>query len=213
MTDLPPGEWSPLLVGHQWPTAATLAALTAAADCRAGVHSTQDSYADTLRAVRAEHLGILEGATADATRTLFRTGEETARTIAAKNLAKRSSYLAAHRAVSELRSDLEAIAEHGNAAIQRVMASAEPAAARVSAIAEIVADAQQQSNARAAGRCADVLAAAQDILSAEPAGYPVRQFAPLHGIDLPGAFGSPIGERVHADVVARMSPAVVGSDD
>lgn len=217
MADLPPGEWSPLLVGHQWPTPAALTALAAAADCRAAVHTTQDGYADVLQTIRAEQLGIQEGATAEAARSRFRGGEETARGIAAKNLLKRESYMAAHRAVSELRSDLEAIAEHGNAAIRRVIHSTDPPAAQVSAIAAIVADAQQQANTRAAGRCADVLAAAQAVLSAEPAGHSVRQFALLNGVDLPQGFGSPVGERVHADVVAVMSllrpTAVITGDD
>jgi hypothetical protein len=205
MMDLPPGEWSALLVGHQWPAEATLAALAAAADRRAEVHTTHDGYADALRAIRTEHLGIQEGVAAEAARGMFRSGEETARTIASKNLGKRASYIAAQRAVSELRSDLEAIAEHGNAAIRQVIESADPPAAQVCAIVEIVADAQRQSNARAGGRCADVLAAAQDVLRAEPAGRSVHHFALSNGVELPDAFGSPVSERVHAEVVAMMS--------
>ena len=205
MTDLPPGEWSPLLVGHQWPTGATLSALAAVAGSRAAAHTSHDSYADALQTIRTEHLGIQEGVAAEAARTIFRTGEETARTIAAKNLGKRASYIAAQRAVSELRSELQTIAEAGNAAIRKVLDSAEEPAAQVSAIVEIVADAQQQSNARAAGRCADVLAAAQHVLSAEPAGHSVRHFALANGVDVPDAFGSPVSERVHADVIERIS--------
>ncbi len=205
MTDLPPGEWSPLLVGHQWPTAATLPALAAAASSRTAAHTSHDSYADTLLAIRTEHLGIQEGEAADAARGVFRSGEETARTIAAKNLGKRASYIAAQRAVSELRSELQTIAEAGNAAIRQVIDSTEEPAAQVSAIVEIVADAQQQSNARAASRCADVLAAAQHVLSAEPAVHSVRHFALANGVDLPDAFGSPVSERVHAEVAAMMS--------
>ena len=211
MTDLPPGEWSPLLVGHQWPTGATLSTLAAAADHRAAAHTSHDSYADTLQAIRTEYLGIQEGVAAEAARGMFRSGEETARTIAAKNLGKRASYVAALRAVSELRSDLETIAEHGNAAIRRVLDSEDSAAAQVSAIVEIVTDAQQQSNVRAAGRCADVLAAAQHVLSAEPAGHSVHHFAVTNGVDLPGAFGSPVSHRVHAAVVAMMSERRAGS--
>jgi hypothetical protein len=215
-TDLPPGEWSPLLVGHQWPVGATVSALAAAADRRAAVHTSHDSYADTLHAIRTEHLGIQEGAAAEAARGIFRAGEETARSIAAKNLEKRASYIAAQRAVSDLRSDLETIAEHGNAAIRQVLDSADEPATQVSAIVEIVAEAQQQSNARAADRCADVLAAAQHVLSAEPAGHSVRHFALANGVELPDAFGSPVSERVHADVIEMISlrqPAAVVTDD
>ncbi len=217
MTDLPPGEWSPLLVGHQWPTGATLSTLAAVAGSRAAAHTSHDSYADALQTIRTEHLGIQEGVAAEAARGIFRTGEETARTIAAKNLGKRASYIAAQRAVSELRSELQTIAEAGNAAIQKVLDSAGEPAAQVSAIVEIVADARQQSNARAAGRCADVLAAAQHVLSAEPAGHSVRHFALAKGVDVPDAFGSPVSERVHADVIEMVSlrqpVAVVTGDD
>ncbi|MCE9516690.1 MAG: hypothetical protein K8R24_12305 [Mycobacterium sp.] len=212
MTDLPPGEWSPLLVGHQWPTGATLSALAAAADRRAAAHTRHDSYADALQAIRTEHLGIQEGVAAEAARGLFRTGEEAARSIAAKNLGKRASYIAAQRAVSELRFDLQTIAEHGNAAIRKVLDSAAEPAAQVSAIVEIVADAQQQSNARAASRCADVLTAAQDVLSAEPAGHSVRYFALANGVGLPDAFGSPVSERIHAEVSAMMSNLKTAQD-
>jgi hypothetical protein len=216
-TDLPAGEWSPLLVGHQWPVGAIVSALAAAANRRAAAHTSHDSYADTLHAIRTEHLGIQEGAAAEAARSMFRSGEETARTIAAKNLGKQASYIAAQRAVSELRSDLETIAEHGNAAIRQVLDSGEEPAAQVSAIVEIVADAQQQSNARAAGRCADVLAAAQHVLSAEPASHSVRHFALANGVDLPDSFGFPVSERVHAEVVKmtsiRQPTAMVTGDD
>lgn len=200
MTDLPPGDWSALLVGHQWPGSTTLAVLSAAAATRSAVMATHDMHADALRSVRAENLDVQDGIAADAARELFRTGEQNSRAVAAKNRTKHSSYQIGHQAVSQLRSDLELIAEQGNAAIRRVIGSRDPAAAKQTAITAIVVDAQQQANMRAASRCAEVYAAIRDVLDAEPAGQCPRDFARRHGVELPAGYGSPVTGQVAAEV-------------
>lgn len=189
--DLPPGQWSALLVGHQWPGQATLSLLAAAADSREAVHREHDGYADMLRAVRDEHLGMQEGATADAARELFRRGEQVSRAIAARNTAKRRAYQTASEAVGSLREDLGSIAAEGNAAIDRVIESGGSAAAQQTSIAAIVAEAQRRSDAAAAFRCADVIGLINDVLGAEPEGESAQAFASRHGADL---------QRIHGDI-------------
>lgn len=93
MTDLPPGDWSALLVGHQWPGSATLTVLSAAADARSEVMRTREMHADALRSVRAEHLDIQDGIAAEAARELFRAGERRSRAVAAKNMTKHLSLI------------------------------------------------------------------------------------------------------------------------
>ena len=205
MTDLPPGDWSALLVGHQWPGSATLAVLSAAADARSAVMRAHDMHADNLRSVRAEHLDIQEGITAESARELFRAGERRSRAVAAKNMTKHSSYRTGHQAVSQLRADLEDIAEQGNAAIERVIGSRESSAATLAAITAIVVDAQEQANMRAASRCAEVCAAIREVLDAETAGQNTWDFARRHGMDLPAGYGSPSAEQVASDVERIMS--------
>lgn len=192
--DLPPGQWSALLVGHQWPGQATMALLAAAADSRAAVHREHDGYADMLRAVRDEHLGMQEGATADTARELFRRGEQTSRDIAVRNTAKKLAYQAARQACGGLREDLESIAAEGHAAIDRVIESGGSAAGQRTAIAAIVAEAQRRSDAAAAGRCADVIGLINDVLGAEPAGESAQAFASRHGADL---------QRIPGDITRR----------
>lgn len=201
-----------MLVGHQWPGPAALSLLAAAADNRATVHSAHESHADELQSVRVQNLAAQEGLAAEAARGLFRDGEDRSRAIAAKNLGKHTSYRTAHQAVRQLRADLETIATEGNAAIRRVLQSGGPAAAQVAAVVAIVIDAQQQGNARAAGRCAEVIGAIHHVLGAEAAGLSAQQFAALHGIELAAAFGSPIVERVHTEVIRVLSSATKTHD-
>ena len=205
MTDLPPGDWSALLVGHQWPGSATLTVLSAAADARSEVMRTREMHADALRSVRAEHLDIQDGIAAEAARELFRAGERRSRAVAAKNMTKHSSYRTGHQAVSQLRADLEEITERGHAAIERVIGSRDSTAAKIAAITAIVVDAQQQANIRAASRCAEVCAAIHEVLAAEPAGQNARDFARHHGMELPAGYGSPSTEQVASDVERMMS--------
>ena len=205
MTDLPPGDWSALLVGHQWPGSATLAVLSAAADARGAVMRTHDMHADALRSVRAEHLDIQDGIAAETARELFRAGERRSRAVAAKNMTKHDSYRTGHQAVIHLRAELEEIAGRGNAAIERVIGSRESTAAKVAAITAIVADAQEQANMRAASRCAEVCAAIHEVLGAEPAAKSARDFARQHGMELPVGHGSPRTEQVASDVERMMS--------
>lgn len=204
MTDFPPGDWSPLLVGHQWPDTATLSLLAAAADSRGAVCSGQETYAEELRAVRMRNLGTQEGLAADAAREMFRTGEQLSRAIAARNLAKQQAYRSADEAVRQLRADLEDIAAQGNTAIELVLQSSQGTAAKVNAIVAIVTGAHEQCNACAADRCADVVAAIHRILDADSAGQSAQQLASLHGIALP-VFGSVALQGIHADVARMVS--------
>lgn len=212
MTDVPAGDWSALLVGHQWPGSATLGLLAAAAEQRTAANNDHENYADLLRAIRAQNLDIQEGAAAETARAIFHSGEQTARAIAAKNSGKAASYRAGHQAVSQLRAELQQIAEQGNAAIREVMQSGQPDAGRRAAIVAIVIDAQQRANARAAIRCADLFPAVHQVLGAEPAGHTAGDFAHLHGLALPTAFGSPNTEHVDAAVNRMMSQQSDGAE-
>ena len=200
MPDLPSGEWSHLLIGHQWPDSAALSILGAAATERAALGSAYDGYADALNAVRTRTLATQEGVTADSTHQLFRSGELTARDIAARNLAKEASYTLAHRWVTDLRADLEAIAASGNSAIRRILDSEDPVPLKVSALVMAVTEAQQHANTRAAACCSNVCDGIQTILTAGDARMSARALARSHGVELEHAFGSPNTELVHAAV-------------
>ena len=207
MPDLPGGDWSQLLVGHQWPGSATLSTLGAAATDRAAVGSAYDGYADLLRSIHTGSLAAQEGLAAESARQSFRLGETRARDIAARNLAKQMSYASAQQWVHDLRSDLASIAAAGDAAIRRILDSSDPTPQKISAITQTITEARQHANIRAAACCANVCDAIQTVLTAAGAGTSARALARSHGVDLDRAFLSPNTEFVHAEVSAMVTAA------
>ena len=128
----------------------SLAILGAAAADRAALGSAYDDYAEILRSVRTGILTAQEGLTADSARQSFGLGESGARDIAARNLAKNTSYTSAHQWITELRTELAAIAANGNSAIRRILDSGDPGPEKTIAIVQTVTDAHQQANIKAA---------------------------------------------------------------
>ena len=210
MPDLPSGEWSPLLVGHQWPGSPSLAILRAAATDRAALGVAYDGYADDLRSVRTGVLAGQEGLTAESTRQSFGRGESRAREIAARNLAKGRSYTVAGEWITALRSDLATIAAEGNSAIRRILDTNSPAPQKISAIVQTVTTAQEQANARAASCCAKLRDAIHTVLAAGNGTTSARGLARLHGVDLDHSFGTPNAEYIHTEV-RRMMTAATGA--
>ena len=205
MPDLPSGQWSQLLVGHQWPASATASVLSAAATERAALVSAYDGYADLLRSIHTGTLAAQEGLAAESARQSFRLGETRARDIAARNLAKQTSYASAQQWVNDLQTDLAAIADGGNSAIRRILDSSDPTPQKISAITQTVTEAQQHASIRAATCCANVCDAIQTVLTAGSADTSARAFARSHGVDLDRAFGSPNPEFIHAQVSALVT--------
>jgi len=211
MPDLPSGEWSALLVGHQWPGSPSLATLRVAATDRAALGVAYDGYADTLRSVQTGALAGQEGLTAESTRRSFGLGESRARDIAARNLAKGRSYAVAGEWVTALRSDLAAIAADGNSEIRRILDTNSPAPQKISAIVQTVTTAQEQANARAASCCANLRDAIHTVLAAGHGTASARGLARLHGVDLDHSFGTPNAEHIHTEVTRMMTAAAGAS--
>ncbi len=211
MGDLPAGEWSPLLVGHQWPAGAALAALAASADNRAATAAAHDRYAETLRSIRNGPLAEQQGITAESARQLFRTGADYAQSIAETNETKGDSYRWAHRYVAELRSALSDIADSGNAEIRRTLDSNRPLAEKVGAIVSTITDAQNRANAKAAECSANLLGVIETTLGTRPAGLSAREFSSANGVDLSSAFRSPTAETLHPRVEAALRESASGA--
>lgn len=200
MSDLPPGEWSELLVGHQWPGVDSLATLTSAATSRGSISNEFSSYADTLQSIRNETLAHQEGITAEDARHAFQTGETSARAVSERNSAAQTSYDSAHRSTQYLRTQLSEIARDGNAAIEDIQRSKDPLPIKLGKIVDVVSDAQTQANIRAAA-CSDRLFAdIQQILDSEDLGASARQFAKTNGVDVERAFSSPSESSIRDQV-------------
>ena len=211
MADLPRGQWSSLLVGHQWPGSEALAILRAAAVSRAGLGSDYDGYADVLRAVRTHVLDSQLGVTAESARQSFQSGETLARDIAARNLAKHQSYESAHQWITELRTDLETIADDGNTEIRRILDSTATAAEKIGALVQTVTEAQVRANTRAASCSANLCDAIQAVLITGDEPVSAREFLRTNGIDLQRAFGSPNPEFIHTQVSAIVAEQTAGT--
>ncbi len=205
MRDLPGGQWSPLLIGHQWPGSDSLAALAAAAANRAATADAHNSYAESLRAIRMGVLADQQGIAADSARHAFEAGEQSARGVVEHNETSRDAYRWAHRYVAELRSALGDIARSGNIEIRQVLDSQRPPADKISAIVSTIAAAQTQANTKAAECSANVLAAIEATLGAAQSGLSAREFTSANGVDLLSAFRSPSTEGLHRQVEAAMA--------
>jgi hypothetical protein len=211
MADLPPGQWSSLLVGHQWPGSGALAILRAAAASRAGLGSDYDGYADVLRAIRTHVLGSQLGVTAESARQSFQSGEALARDVAARNLAKHQSYESAHQWITELRTDLATIADDGNSEIRRILDSTATAAEKIGALVQTVTEAQVRANTRAASCSANLCDAIHTVLITGDEPVSAREFLRTNGIDLQRAFGSPNPEFIHTQVSAIIAEQTAGT--
>lgn len=88
VADLPPGQWTQLLIGDQWPAGPSLDALFANASSRQRMALAFERYADLMLTIKNEALASQEGITADDARVAFDQGISSARQIAELNRAK-----------------------------------------------------------------------------------------------------------------------------
>src|SRR5271168_4647862 len=92
MTGFPPGEWSFLLVGDQWPDDQDLMALSHGKMNRGQIKIGYANFADMLSNAQTGPLAGQQGHTADDLRNAFRQGEDQARRVAEKNGIKQTAY-------------------------------------------------------------------------------------------------------------------------
>ncbi len=185
-----PGEWSQLIVGHQWPSEMTIAGLNAWIENRGQIAAAHHSVADLLNEAKTGPLAVQEGKTADALVQLFDEGEQLARDVARKNGIKKDSYTSALGSVHNLRENLSEIADRYNQEIKKVLESSEPAAVKVPQILSAIGRGQQEANLAAANCGGDIGDAGQRILDQELSGQSFRQFAKANGVDMSQLFRS-----------------------
>lgn len=188
-TDYPPGKWTPLLIGLQWPSSSTLMLLSNAIRQRLGVATGYSDLADQLTNALFGPLAGQEGVTAEATRTKFTNGRDHAQAVTDKNTTKSNAYSKAHQAVADLQSELRTIAKNGNDAIAKLESSKDPT--KIAQIVQIIMEAQTQANTKAAARSADIFDGIQAVLRQDGIDLSAREFTKSLGYDLAKAFGSP----------------------
>lgn len=216
MTDYPPGEWSPILIGHVWPNGSNLTILSNAEHNFADAADRYRGFLEQLSNARSGPLANQQGRTADDLRETFSRGEKYAREVSEKNGIKRSACHIAHDSVRELRSQLTSIAEEGNGYIRKVLDSNEPAPTKIDHITEIVFNHQSQANDKAATCSQNILAVIQTVLNREDIATSSLQFAAENGMDNNRMLGSPNKEGIREKVKATVQPyssAVPGTTD
>jgi hypothetical protein len=186
----PSGEWSTLIVGHQWPSDMTIAGLNTWIQNRGQIADAHHNIADLLNAAKTGPLAMQEGKTADHLVQLFDDGEQLARDIAQKNGVKKDAYSTALSSVHNLREILSDIADRYNQEIKQILQSKEPVAVKMPHILEAIGRGQQEANVAAASCGGDIGDAGQRILDQEAAGQSFRQFTSANGVDMGQLFRS-----------------------
>lgn len=205
----PPGEWSFLLVGDQWPDDEDLMALSHGKTNRGQIKIGFANFADMLRNARTGPLAGQQGHTADDLRNAFRQGEDQARGVAEKNSIKQSAYGTAYDSTLGLQQDLTSLAEEGNKQIKEIQDSKLPVEAKVTQIVTAIHQSRALSSLAAAKYSGNVLDALQRILDEEGNGQSARQFAQAHGLDTGQMFRQTQQQRQLEDQVRR----IVGNPD
>jgi hypothetical protein len=191
----PPGEWSFLLVGDQWPDDQDLMALSHGKINRGQTKTGFVHFADMLRNAQTGPLAEQQGYTADDLRNAFRQGEEQARQVAEKNGVKESAYGTAYDSMVNLQHDLTDLANEGNQRIKEIQDSKEPVEAKVPQIVAAINQYRALANLAAAKYSGNVLDGMQRILDEEGIGQSARQFAQAHGLDVGRMFRQPEGQE------------------
>ncbi len=195
MTNFPSGEWSPLLIGDQWPDDQDLTALERGKTNRGNITAEFMHFADMLRNAQTGPLIGQQGHTADDLRDAFRKGDDHARRVAEKNSVKASAYANAYDSMRSLQHDLTGIAEDGNEQIKEIQDSKQPVETKVTQILAVIARCRALANLAAAKYGGNVLDAIQRILGVEATGQSARQFAQAHGVDPGQMFRQPSDQK------------------
>ncbi len=135
--DYPPGEWSVLLVGAQWVSITSVAALNTAIANRGTIQTNFSQLHDTLQQAITTTLAGQEGETADAIRDAFRQGADQAAQIAEKNGTYKKALQGALDHVTQLREKLTQIANDGNQKINDELKSNDKPDIKVAKIAQL----------------------------------------------------------------------------
>src|ERR1700757_3387195 len=184
MMDLPPGEWSALLVGLQWVSGTTVQILDGALVNR---NTIVGQYAELYRSLQgaiSSTLAQQEGVTADAIRDAFRQGSAQALDVIRKNQAYADALQKAVNAVVTLRAALTDIAAEGNKEINDIQNSKADVGTKVKEITDAIGKYQREANQREGACSDDIKDAGEGVTAAQGGSGPsFRQLAHAAGLD------------------------------
>jgi len=207
MSDLPPGQWSPLLVGLYWPGADSVMAAINAARNRGSLQSSFEDFYRQLSGVRTGPLAPMEGVTADAVRDLFEKGEKQATAVSDKNGTKQKAFSDTADALNSLRSALSQIAAEGNSKIDEINKSKKNIAQKVAEIVQVISEKQAEAANKSTQFGGAITKAIGEVLSVEGDPRSAQQFAMDSGFDL-----SNVPAPQNADSLQGLVRSMLGAD-
>ncbi len=201
--DLPPGAWTHLLIGDQWPKSSSLQWISANTQSRKQGSVSFSRYADLLLEAEGRHLASQQGVTADDARGQFQLGADHSDQIAQRNTAKYEAYRNVRENVNDLRNELRFLAEKGNAEIEAINSSQKTRAAKIAEILMVVTRAKEEAYLQTASCIGHVSDQVRAVLNAQGLDTSPQAFAAEQGVGritrpapATDAFKAEIGEKL-----------------
>ncbi len=182
ISDLPTGEWTPILIGDLWPSPACLAALSAAHLSRQNVSSNFHNYTDLIHGIKSRNLGPQQGITADDIRGALERGATQSGDVTHTNEVKSGAYSAVHAKVVDLRSKLRELAAEGNARIEAVNKSKTLLSEKVAQITGIVTEIRALAFLAAAACIGEISDQIRAVLTVQGIETSPQAFAAANGV-------------------------------
>jgi hypothetical protein len=182
IADLPPGRWTPLLIGDLWPSSASVSVLSAGTATRENLSSEFATYFERVLGIKRYHLDPQEGFTAEDARAAFDRGAAGSSHIAHVNDVKSSGYMSVRDKVIQLRSALKWLAEDGNREINEISSSQMPLADKVAEILRVVTRTRDAAFLEAAACVGHISDQIRAILRVQGIDTPPQAFASAHGV-------------------------------
>lgn len=208
----PPGKWSQLLIGDQWPDDQDITLLSQGRTNRGANATAFTLFAEGLHNARTGALTEQRGRTIDNLRSAFRNGEQHAQAVGERNSVKQKAYSAAWDSMLSLQHDLTALAEEANPQIEAIEHSKDPADVRAAEITAQILRYKAIACVVAAKYTGNVLDAIQRVLDADGAELQARQFVQTQGLDVGRMFQRPCGGQELSDRVRGMLGEIVPSE-
>lgn len=182
VADLPPGEWTLLLIGDQWPTGASVSALSTGTINRRSLSTGFAEHLDRILTIKHQNIAPQQGVTAEDIRSTFDRGAAESNQIAHANDVKSNAYSSVHDSVAGLRSSLTKLAEDGNSEINNINSSGKPLPVKVAEILGVVTRTRDIAFSQASACVGHISDQIRAVLNAQGIDTTPQAFASAHGV-------------------------------
>lgn len=178
--DLPPGKWTPSLIGPWWPGPST--GLGEAASHWGAQSKAQEKYGSDLK-VQADRLTRNQGATADDLVDRFLNGRTFHYKLARKYETKKDAFQSGQQAIDTLRESLRGIASDYGKQIEQIESSQTNAVMKLARIAGLITEANGKAATASITAVSTITDAVQKILTAEGITTSAQEFLNSQGLN------------------------------